>query len=84
MRKPTIVPPFRPDGPTGPRNSGGDVCCDICPYYDECEELDELQEDCCLECPDYYECQEEEEEESDESEPDPHEQEPRVHADKCG
>lgn len=32
------------------------MCCDICPYYDECHELDNLQENCCAECPDYAEC----------------------------
>lgn len=32
------------------------MCCDICPYYDECQELDKLQENCCVECPDYNEC----------------------------
>lgn len=32
------------------------MCCDICPYYDECQELDKLQEDCCSECPDFNEC----------------------------
>lgn len=32
------------------------MCCDICPYYDECQELDKLQESCCGECPDYEEC----------------------------
>jgi hypothetical protein len=32
------------------------MCCDICPYYDECQELDKLQENCCGECPDYQEC----------------------------
>ena len=36
------------------------MCCDICPFYDECEELDELQEDCCRECPDFGDCQAEE------------------------
>jgi hypothetical protein len=36
------------------------MCCDICPFYDECEELDELQEDCCRECPDFSDCQAEE------------------------
>jgi hypothetical protein len=36
------------------------MCCDICPYYDECEELEELQEECCPECPDYHDCQERE------------------------
>jgi hypothetical protein len=32
------------------------MCCDICPYYEECQELDKLQENCCAECPDYSEC----------------------------
>lgn len=34
------------------------MCCDICPFFDECEELDELQPDCCPECPDFGNCQE--------------------------
>jgi hypothetical protein len=48
------------------------VCCDICPYYDECKDLDNLNENCCPECPDYKECsgekeyQDEELEETDE------------------
>ncbi|MCX7785088.1 MAG: hypothetical protein N2201_02495 [candidate division WOR-3 bacterium] len=32
------------------------MCCDICPYYEECEELGKLRDDCCDECPDYDEC----------------------------
>jgi hypothetical protein len=32
------------------------MCCDICPYYEECQELDKLQDNCCAECPDYSEC----------------------------
>jgi hypothetical protein len=32
------------------------MCCDICPYFDECQELDKLQETCCVECPDHNEC----------------------------
>jgi hypothetical protein len=35
------------------------MCCDICPFYDECVELDELQENCCRECPDFGDCQSE-------------------------
>jgi hypothetical protein len=35
---------------------GGVMCCDICPYFDECQELGKLQETCCAECPDYNEC----------------------------
>jgi hypothetical protein len=33
------------------------LCCDICPFYDECEELDELLDECCRECPDFLDCQ---------------------------
>jgi len=44
------------------------MCCDICPYFDECEDLDELQEDCCPECPDYHDCQERDAEQSEEEE----------------
>ena len=33
------------------------MCCDICPYFDECEDTDELQDDCCRECPEYPDCQ---------------------------
>lgn len=32
------------------------MCCDICPYYEECSELEKFQENCCVECPDYAEC----------------------------
>lgn len=32
------------------------MCCDICPYYDECEGLGKVKEACCSECPDYQEC----------------------------
>lgn len=32
------------------------MCCDICPYFEECQELDKLQENCCAECPDYADC----------------------------
>lgn len=32
------------------------MCCDICPYFDECEELGKVKEGCCRECPDYDEC----------------------------
>jgi hypothetical protein len=44
------------------------MCCDICPFFDECEELDELQEDCCRECPDFGDCQAEDRGSGDESE----------------
>ena len=44
------------------------MCCDICPYYDECDELDELQEECCPECPDFGSCQEPDQEVPAESE----------------
>lgn len=37
------------------------MCCDICPFYDECEELEELQDECCRECPDFEDCQNREE-----------------------
>jgi hypothetical protein len=46
------------------------MCCDICPFFDECEELGKVKDSCCSECPDYDECigegfkKEEEEEES--------------------
>jgi hypothetical protein len=36
------------------------MCCDICPYYDECAELEELQENCCADCPDFADCQDRE------------------------
>jgi hypothetical protein len=42
------------------------MCCDICPYYEECLELDKFQENCCAECPDYAECSGESYEEVDE------------------
>ncbi len=44
------------------------MCCDICPYYEECEELGKLRDTCCDECPDYDECMigDEFEEESEE------------------
>lgn len=46
------------------------MCCDICPYFDECEELDELRADCCQECPDYFDCREHaSDEELEEAEP---------------
>jgi hypothetical protein len=44
------------------------MCCDICPFFDECEELDELQEDYCRECPDFGDCQAEDRGSGDESE----------------
>jgi hypothetical protein len=44
------------------------MCCDICPFFDECEELDELQEVCCRECPDFGDCQVEDRGSGDESE----------------
>lgn len=44
------------------------MCCDICPFFDECEELDELQEECCRECPDFRDCQVEDRGSGDESE----------------
>lgn len=33
------------------------MCCDVCPYFDECEELDDLREECCADCPDLSDCQ---------------------------
>ncbi len=45
------------------------MCCDICPFFEECEELGKVKDSCCSECPDYDECigegfgKEEEEEE---------------------
>ena len=33
------------------------MCCELCPYSDECEELDEVQDECCPECPDFEDCQ---------------------------
>lgn len=45
------------------------MCCDICPYFDECQEAGKHRDECCPECPDYEECmgeeliEEEEEEE---------------------
>jgi len=44
------------------------MCCDICPFFDECEELDELQEECCRECPDFGDCQAEDRGSEEESE----------------
>ncbi|MEO0076182.1 MAG: hypothetical protein ABIK33_00230 [candidate division WOR-3 bacterium] len=41
------------------------MCCDICPFYDECQELDKLDENCCSECPDYSDCQGEKFDEED-------------------
>lgn len=43
------------------------MCCDICHYYDECKDLDNLNDNCCPECPDYHECRDEKnfEEETD-------------------
>lgn len=32
------------------------MCCDICPYFDECKDFDKLDENVCPECPDYREC----------------------------
>ena len=46
------------------------MCCDICPFFDECEEIGKVKDSCCSECPDYDECigegfnKEDEEEES--------------------
>lgn len=45
------------------------MCCDICPFFEECEDLGKVKDSCCSECPDYDECigegfgKEEEEEE---------------------
>ncbi|MEO0074949.1 MAG: hypothetical protein ABIK31_02435 [candidate division WOR-3 bacterium] len=33
------------------------MCCEVCPYYDECRDMETLNENCCPECPDYEECQ---------------------------
>ncbi len=32
------------------------MCCNLCPYYEECEEIKKLKEICCPDCPDYEEC----------------------------
>jgi hypothetical protein len=32
------------------------MCCDVCPYYEECDELGKTTENCCPECPDYEDC----------------------------
>jgi hypothetical protein len=34
------------------------MCCDVCPYYDECKKLNKTREECCRECPDYEDCAE--------------------------
>lgn len=37
------------------------MCCDVCPYYDECIALNKTRKECCQECPDYEDCAELEE-----------------------
>jgi len=32
------------------------MCCDSCPYYDDCSANNELEEKCCRKCPDYEVC----------------------------
>lgn len=32
------------------------MCCDICPYYEDCEELGRVRDTCCPDCPDYDGC----------------------------
>ncbi len=32
------------------------MCCDICPYYEDCEELGKIKRNCCPDCPDFEEC----------------------------
>ncbi len=47
------------------------MCCDICPFYDECEETGKIKDKCCPECPDYENCvgaEEDYEEEEEEEE----------------
>jgi len=41
------------------------MCCDICPYFDECSALNKTRSDCCQECPDYADCMEFEENEEE-------------------
>lgn len=44
------------------------MCCDICPYFDDCQEAEKLRDGCCPECPDYEECMGEERIEEEEEE----------------
>ena len=37
---------------------GGNMCCDICSKYDECEGKNKLKDGCCSQCSDYEYCQE--------------------------
>ncbi len=32
------------------------MCCEICPYYKDCEDLGKIRQACCPDCPDYGEC----------------------------
>ncbi|MEO0072207.1 MAG: hypothetical protein ABIK10_02030 [candidate division WOR-3 bacterium] len=32
------------------------MCCDVCPYYNDCEETGKCTEKCCPDCPDYDHC----------------------------
>lgn len=41
------------------------ICCDLCPYYDECKVLNKIRDGCCQECPDYEDCIELEENEEE-------------------
>ncbi len=41
------------------------MCCDICPYYNECKALNKTRNECCQECPDYEDCTELEENEEE-------------------
>lgn len=41
------------------------MCCELCPQYEDCLEINELNPDCCPECPDYEKCIEESEDEEE-------------------
>ncbi|MCS7258360.1 MAG: hypothetical protein NZ601_03200 [candidate division WOR-3 bacterium] len=32
------------------------MCCDVCPYYEDCEETGKTTNECCPDCPDYENC----------------------------
>ena len=32
------------------------MCCDSCPYHDDCSAKNELEDKCCRKCPDYDVC----------------------------
>lgn len=32
------------------------MCCEICSYYKDCEELGKIKNSCCPDCPSYEEC----------------------------